>query len=196
MARDAVPSSVKPRTADPGQLKRITDKLKEARDLRLEIASDAEQTKIKQGNLVTLERKTLPDLFNSAGITNLGLEPEGNMPGYEAKREPYVHASIAASWPDEKRQAAFDYLTKHGGGDLIKMEISVMLPMKSTKQQKEVIAALKKLKVPYEVSRAVPWGSLTAFVREMITRKKVMPPLDVLGADVGEMVVMKPRVTK
>jgi hypothetical protein len=196
MARDEAPSSVKPRTADPGQLKRITDKLKEARDLRLEIASDAEQTKIKQGNLVTLERKTLPDLFNSAGITNLGLEPEGNMPGYEAKREPYVHASIAASWPDEKRQAAFDYLTKHGGGDLIKMEISVMLPMKSTKQQKEVIAALKKLKVPYEVSRAVPWGSLTAFVREMITRKKVMPPLDVLGADVGEMVVMKPRVTK
>jgi hypothetical protein len=196
MARDEAPSSVKPRTADPGQLKRITDKLKEARDLRLEIASDAEQTKIKQGNLVTLERKTLPDLFNSAGITNLGLEPEGNMPGYEAKREAYVHASIAASWPDEKRQAAFDYLTKHGGGDLIKMEISVMLPMKSTKQQKEVIAALKKLKVPYEVSRAVPWGSLTAFVREMITRKKVMPPLDVLGADVGEMVVMKPRVTK
>jgi hypothetical protein len=196
MARDAVPSFVKPQKTDPNQLKRITETLRQARDLRLEISSDAEQAKIKQGNLFTLERKTLPELFNSAGITNLGLEPEGNMPGYEAKREPYVHASIAASWPDEKRQAAFDYLTKHGGGDLIKMEISVMLPMKSTKQQKEVIAALKKLKVPYEVSRAVPWGSLTAFVREMITRKKQMPPLDVLGADVGEVVTMKPRTKK
>lgn len=193
MAKEAAPSFVRPRAPDPDQLNTIRKAVAQARDLRLEIENTNDSLKTKKQELTLLERVTLPDLFNSAGITNIGLEPSGDLPGYEATRDSYVHANIAESWPDEKKNAAFKYLQDNGGGDLIKATITVLLPMKSTKERKEVIAALKKLKVEHTVSMSVPWASLTSFIREMIKRKKQVPPLDVLGADIGEIVKLKPR---
>lgn len=197
MARDAMPAYIKtgPK-GTPNQLQELRAQVAKVRDLKLEIDDTDKRLKERRQDLEQLERKTLPDLFNKVGISEITLDPEGNLPGYEAKREQYVHASIAAGWPEEKREAAFKYLQANGGGDLIKTEITITLPMKSTALRKTVLAAIKKLKVPHSVTLTVPWASLTAFIRETIKHKKKLPPLDVLGADVGEIVRLKPRQPK
>jgi hypothetical protein len=187
------PAYVKAKAA-PGEpeLEKIRDACKAARNLQLEISDAENALKEKRASLNDLERKVLPDLFSVAGITSLTLEANGNMPAYEAERSPYYRANIAANWPDEKRQEAFDWLEKNGGGDLIKAEIIITLPRKSEKLRKSVLAALKKLKLPdVEVDLAVPWSSLTSFVRECYEKRKIKPPLDKLGADVGEIVRLK-----
>lgn len=189
------PAFVKAEPLSEDQLSRITAKLRAARDLKLEIAQTEEALKDKKSHLTAIERVELPEMFQKAGINSLGLDPEGNMPGYDCSKEPYYRANIAASWPEEKRQAAFDWLKKNGGPDLIKTEISIMLPQKSQAIVKQVVKALKALKVTsFTVSESVPWSSLTAFVRECYKRQKKVP-LDVLGADVGEVVNLKQRQT-
>lgn len=193
MARSATPAYVKPKTVPPQQLEKIKAALVKARDLQMEISNGDTIQKQRREELRTLEFRTLPDLFNQAGVSNLGLDPDKNFPGYDASRAPYYHANIAANWDADKRKAAFDWLEKNGGGDLIKTEIVIQLPAKATALRKLVLKTVAKLKVPYDVNLAVPWASLTAFIKEYITKHKKMPPLETLGAEVGERVTMKPR---
>ena len=196
ISRTAAPT-VKPRGASETQLQQIRDAVRSVRDLQLEISSAEEAIKEKRVRLNDLERKTLPELFSVAGVKSLTIEAEGNMPAYFAERSPYYRANIAANWPDEKRQAAFDWLEKNGGGDLIKSEIVITLPRKSEKLRKTVLATLKKLKLDQvDIGLAVPWASLTSFVKECYEKRKIKPPLDTLGADVGDIVKLKPQKEK
>lgn len=185
------PKAATAKTASPETLKQITGSLRRMRDLGAEISDAQQAIKEKQDALATLERKTLPELFTQAGVKALTLDKEGNMPAYEAERSNYYRANIAVSWPEEKRQAAFDWLEKNGGADLIRCEIMVAVPRKDLKLRKAVVAALKKLKVEHHISLNVPWASLTSFVKECYERKKKAPPLELLGADVGEIVRLK-----
>lgn len=162
----------------------------------MEIADAETSIKEKGEELHNIERKSLPELFSLAGITSLTIEKEGNMPAFTAERAAYYRANIAASWPEEKREAAFKWLESNGGGDLIKCEISVFIPnkQKKTKQMRNaVLAVVKKLKLEHSISLAVHASTLTAFVRESVEKRKKVPPLELLGADVGDIVRLKPK---
>lgn len=185
------PAYVKAAPPSKDKLDKIREGVKAIRDLQLAIVDKKNEVTELNQSLTTLSRNTIPDLFAASGITNIGIDPEGNMPGYEAESLPYYKAGIAASWPPEKKEVAFDYLIANGGGNLIQTTITVDLPVKSIKLRKQVEAALRKLKVDFMVEPSVHWASLTSFVREKIEREKVMPPLDVLGADVGRVVKLK-----
>lgn len=161
------------------------------RDLTLQIADAEDALSRHKQSLYQLERVALPDLFNQAGVSSVTLDAEGNLPSYKATKSPYYKAAIAAKWDDEKREAAFAELARLGGAELVKTEITVLLPMNSTKLAKEVLGALRKLKVDYTVKKAVPWASLTSFVKECIEKRRVMPRVDLIGADVGEIVKLK-----
>ena len=187
------PAYVKAHEPTEDQLKVIRAKLRRARDLTLEIKSAQEAIKDKQADLTNIKRVELPELFSKAGISSVGLEPEGNMPGYDCKKEAYYRATIAAAWPEERRAAAFDWLKENGGSDLIKTEISILLPQKSQKLVSKVIKFLRTIAIDtFSVNESVPWASLTAFIRERYKRQQSVP-LDVLGADVGEIVDLKPH---
>lgn len=175
-------------------LEKIRDEERKLRDLKLEIESLQEQVKDKNKSKTQIEFETLPDLFNKVGITNLGLQAEGNMPAFEGKLKPYYRANIAADWPDEKRQKAFDWLIKHGHGDLIKTEVVILLgrgDLKLLNQIKKLLRPILK-QLDMSVDLAVPWGTLTAFIREQIEDKKETIPLDLFGAQVGQVVELKP----
>lgn len=178
-----------PPTADA--LERVRDHVRRARDTAMEIADKtAALNELKQRQYELLSKK-LPDMFRELGISSLGLEAEGNNPAYSAVAAPYYRANISADWDDERRAKAFKWLRDNDLGDLIKAEYSVEFGMKTEKQQRALVAALKKLGLDYHVGESVPWNTLTAVVRDMVEREQKMPPLETLGATVGTVVTVK-----
>jgi hypothetical protein len=172
-------------------LEKLRAHVKEVRNLTLEIEDREEAlNRLKTARFLLLS-KTLPDMFTELGIKSLELEPEGNTPAFTAKAAPFYKANIAADWPDDKRQKSFEWLRKNKLGDLIRTEFVVELGKDTAKQQKELKAALKKLKIPYDVSEAVPHTTLTAVFKNMVEKEGKTPPLDILGASMGTVVQVK-----
>lgn len=163
----------------------------EVRDLRVQKASLEERAKEIGRAIYEAEHKTLPELFDAAQMTKIGLEPAGNLPGFVAEVAPYYHANISADWPEEKRAEAFGWLTKKKHGDLIKTQITVELGRGTEKIRKKVEAFLKKNKIPYGNVLTVPWNTLTAFVKTEVAAGRAVP-LDTLGATIGRVVTIKP----
>lgn len=167
--------------------------LRRARDADREITDLEARAKAVKAEVLILKQKTLPDLYDEAGIDNLGLPAEGNLPAYDCKLSPYYHASIGAEWPGDDRERAFAYLEKQNAGDLIKSLYIVAVPRGKLPLAKKVQAALTKLGVEFTTKKDVPWNTLTAWVKEQVEKRKVTPDLDVLGATVGRVVQLKER---
>jgi hypothetical protein len=193
MGNKSAPAFIERAEPSADVLEKIRQKLREARDAerRMSDMSESlkEQTKLLQG----LRHETLPDLFIDAGIDNLGIPAEGNLPGYDFELKPFYRANIAADWPQERRKQAFDFLEQRGDGDLIKTTIVVLIPRDQRAKAKKVESALKKLKVNYEIDLSVPWGTLTAWIKEQIEKHDATLPLETLGAQVGTVVKMTQR---
>lgn len=202
MSRDAQQS------VPEDKLEAVRKKLREFRDQQ-QIKAGLEE-RLKQVNIALFEteHKTLPDLFNDVGIDKLGLPAEGNLPAYDADLSPYYKASISAEWPEEKRAEAFKWLDDNNHGDIIKSAYVILLPrgartialalekaIKGLKARLPGKKTLQKVDVDYVVKLEVPWNTLTAFVKEQVEKGEA-PPLDVLGATVGEIVKLKPRKEK
>lgn len=175
------------------RLEKVRAGLRQARDKERE-ASDLEaRARELRGEVVTLTQQTLPDLFDEAGIDNLGLSAEGNLPAYDCKLGPFYHANIAAEWPEEKRTAAFNYLAEQGAEDLIKSLIIVALPRGERKLAQRVEEGLRKAGVPFTTKLDVAWNTLTAWVREQVEKQQTTPKLDLIGGNVGRVVKLKER---
>jgi hypothetical protein len=191
VARDAAPSQDK--------LDKVRVKVKEARDLDVEISDLHQRLSDKRKRVQELTFRELPDLFQDARITRLDLEPEGNLPGYGVELHPYYKANIAADWEPEKQQRAFDHLEEKGAGDLIKTVITVELGRGTRGTADKIEKFLDKLGVPFESHLGVPWNSLTAWLKAEIRRDKRIPPakeLEAIGATVGTVVTLKPKKEK
>lgn len=186
------PKNMAPAKASPQVLEKIREKLRAARDLKMEIVGIEENMKLRKAALFKIERAELPEMFSRAGIDNLGLPPEGNMPGYDAQLKPYYSANIAAAWDDSKKAIAYNYLKDEKAEDLIRATITIRLKMGTTKIRKAVIAALKKLKVEYEENLSVHSASLTSWLKGRVEGGKP-PKLDLIGGEMGQVVKIDPR---
>jgi hypothetical protein len=188
----------------PDKLEKIRDAVRRNRDLQLEVAALEEALKGKAADLLRIQHEELPDLFAQVGMRVLELEAEGNLPAYTARAAPYYRANIAADWDPARRNAAFEWLARRdpktggpgpAGGDnpdIIKTVITVTLGRGEKAAADALAAELAKRKIPFQRGLAVPWNTLTAFVRELVEDRKIMPPLDLLGAQVGRIVTVKP----
>ena len=134
----------------------------------------------------------LPDLFDEMGIPSIGLDADGNMPACTAKVEPYYKAAI----PKEDDGAAFDWLEANGAGDLIRNTFSISIDKADNDTANKLEDYLKTSGITFERKKAVPWTSLTAFVKEEIEERQRTPPLNLLGATVGKIVKLKITKTK
>jgi hypothetical protein len=174
------------------RLVRVRAMAKNARDLQLDIQNTEEKLDERKTTLRKLMEHDLVDLFYEADIDHLGIPAEGNMPAFDLKLKPFCVANIAASWPEEKKTEAFSWLDEHGAGDMIKSTITIELNRGDLALMKKATAALRQSGVEFAVKLAVPHGTLTAFIKEQIKKHKT-PPLDVLGARVGETIKLEPR---
>jgi hypothetical protein len=187
----AAASAAAARAPSEDKLERVRDAVRAARDLQREKADLEERLRAVKTSIYKMEREDLPTLFGQVGIDAIGLAAEGNLPAYECALRPYVRANISADWDPERRDAAFAYLESAHAEDLIKTTITVRLSRGEHALARSVVAALKKLRVQPTVELSVPWNTLTAWVRERVS-KNATPKLDVIGAEVGEIVVLKP----
>ena len=95
----------------------------------LEAALEEAKEKLKQ-----LKHHTVPDKMLELGLDNFGL-PDQNV---DVVLKPYYRASISSNWEEDKRNAAFNYLTELGGEDLIKYTVTYAFD----KQQSQLAKAL------------------------------------------------------
>lgn len=190
-------ASSSPRTVPENTLRAIREAATAARDKVVEKAELDERAKELGREILEYTQSTLPTMLKDAGLSGLELARSSNLPPFELRLKPYYHANIDVGWEPDRKDRAFEWLDREGHGDLVKTIITVELGRGTARIVRAVCAALKKLKVDYTMNRGVPWNTLTALVKEIVEDKaQPMPPLDVLGATVGDVVTIKPKKEK
>lgn len=166
-----------------------------ARDLELEIESQEQALKEKKADLESHYKKYLPDLMDLVGVDAIGVPPQGNKPGKDFKLRPYFSASIAARWPDEKRQEAFQVLKNHKAETLIKTEVIARLPKGSLKKAQQLIKAAKLLSISMEMKESVHSSTLKAWLKEIYDKGQslTLKELEKIGGSVGRTCQPKDR---
>lgn len=188
--------------ASGDKLTLIRNKVREARDITREVMDLEERLKDRKKRLNDITQKELVDVFDGNQITELGLEPEGNLPGYHATIKPYYHANIKAEWPPEKQHEGYKTLERWGGGYIIKTQYIISFSKEQRAEAKAFEKVLDGLGVSYSILLGVPWSTLTSWLKERCefvmkagTKKlkkfEGVPPLEPLGASVGRVVVLK-----
>jgi hypothetical protein len=182
-------------TQAPDKLDALRAAARELRDKEREIADLDERLKAAKAEANEMRHKRLVDLMQEAGVDRVGLPAEGNQPAADAVLSPYYHAVIAADWEPDRRQVAFSWLESAGHGDLIKTVLTVAFGRDERARAKEIQQYLELMSIPYTAQLDVPWNTLTAFVREQVEKYHSVPPLETIGATVGQVVKLKARKT-
>lgn len=172
-------------------LTRIREKAVAARDAEQELKDLEERLKETKNRLNHIYHEELPDLMFEAGVDEIGIPASGNLPAMVAKLGPYYQANIATGWPEERRTAAFNWLDNNKHGDLIKTEISILLPRGKREEAQKLIKQLSKYGP--SIKQSVPFQTLTAWLKDLVESGKDLPPLEVIGGTVGQVVKLKER---
>ncbi len=172
---------------------KIKNIIRERRDLDPEIAQLQERLTALQKRKNEIDYEQLPALFAIEGITKLGLPAEGNRPPIVATLADYCHAVIKADWPPQRKEVAFARLDQLGLSDIVKNVISVTLNRGEDDEARRVAALLEEQDIAYERARSVPWGTLTAAVKELRDKGVDLSGevLDEIGATIGKQVKLK-----
>lgn len=175
------------------KLAAIREAARSARDLDKRIADLTEMLELTRGARRDVVARVLPELMMEAGVKTLGLEAEGNLPAYDFTLRNYARANVAASWEPERRAAGFEALERAGAGDLIKTVLTVEFGRGEVELARDVQAQLSEEGRESRLSMDVPHQTLSAWLREAIARGQELPPLELIGGEVGQIVEMKPR---
>ena len=165
-------------------LARIKSAAQSMRDAKLEIQNIEERLAQAKERYRTLERQELPDLMAEAGMPKMTIAAEGNLPAFEIKVKPFARANIAANWPEEKRQAAFDWLESNGHGDLIKTCITIDIPKEQHADAVDLLQKLQTMGYRPNAEETVHFMTLSKWLKECIG-KGLIVPLDIVGGEVG-----------
>lgn len=185
--------------ADPDRLTALKDKAAEARDLAQTINDLEERLKQHKAELNTLYQTVLPELMDAAGVDRIGIPQDGNAPAMDFRLRPFYSATIAASWPEEKRAAAFATLAKYNAEDLIKTEVKTTFG-KGTKEEAEAFYKASQSAAGVQkatIAQSVHAATLTSWLREQVeTHHTFLPPDDLasIGGAIGR--IVKPEERK
>lgn len=180
--------------AQPDRLERITALLRRVRDLRLDAEDWEARRKAANAEINDLTFRQLPELFQQAATTNVGLAPEGNLPGFQATLKPYHKAVISAEWPPEQQEAGYVALRNMGGADLVRNTITVEFARGEDQLADELASYVRSLGLPCQRGQSVHWGTLTSWLKEQclkFRRDFTRDQLEAIGATVGHVVEVK-----
>lgn len=163
------------------------------RDTQLMIKDLEDRLTAARRELNTLQFETLPAILDNLGVDRIGLPAHDNLPAFDLTLAPYIKAVIPASWPEEKRAAAFTALTAFGHEDLIKTEITAALPRGQHQLAAQIVADMRAHGTEPAVSEQVHHGTLTAWVAQRLETHQPLPDLETIGATVGRIARLKER---
>lgn len=127
----------------------------------------------------------MPDLFHEVGVDNLGI-PELNI---DITLKPFYAASI----PKDKAAEAHDWLEKNNAGDLIKNTVTVAFPREDAAKAGQLATFLRNRGLEPTMAKSVHHMTLTAWLKEQVTKGVPGIPFDLLGATVGQVAKIKER---
>jgi hypothetical protein len=181
-------------TPSEDKLDTIRATIAQLRDNEFEVATLEERTDEIKKLIREAKEKTLPDMFDEAGVSKLGIDAVGNLPPYEIEVTDRYHANI----PAERAPEAFDYLAKTGHEDLIKTIYTIEFGLKEGKAAQRFARSLEKAGIPYNAKQSVPWNTLTAWFKTETKRKPLSSSaMELLGASIGRVAkVVKQRTKK
>jgi hypothetical protein len=183
-------------SASVDKLDGVRNLAKTARDLQLEIDNYAERIVELREQLQQITNIDLPELMHEANISQLKLTADGNKPAVNLKLKPFYRAGIAASWAEERKQKAYDWLVEHGHGDLIKATVTVKFNKEDYAEAQELSSRLTETYDSVNLDRSVHAGTLSAWLREQVEEVGEMPPLEVIGGSVGQVVTIEKEKRK
>lgn len=184
-----------PPSQAPDKLDKVRDAVRRQRDLEHEAEDLEQRMEAVAKELKELQHQTLPDLMDEAQVAGIVLNAEGNLPAYRAELKPYYRANIAADWEPDRRTDAFDYLVEQGAEALIRVTVTVHFGKDQHTEAQGLAKFLTGMGHAPEIAMAVPWATLTAWVRDQVENHKKLPALDTIGGMVGRVVKLKPLRT-
>jgi hypothetical protein len=132
--------------------------------------------------------RDLPELMDKAGIPSITIEDGSH--NFTVSVKTSYNANIAATWDAERRKTAFDWLDRNGHGSLIKTEVVTNFPRDDRDEVANFIGYLDMEGYSYLKREGVHSGTLSSWLREMITSGRT-PPLDVIGGYVERVAKIK-----
>lgn len=218
LAEDAADLSSAP---SDSQMSLLRERGTELVEITADIAALESQLSAAKSRKTELAHKTLPDIMMEMGSDSLGLADAG----VDIVLADYAHANISKDWNDERRERAFSHLEYLGAGDLVKSIMTIPAgkgDMESMRalvslvrvimeggtvdlveavsdwvENDELAEHLQPVSASVSLELAVPWNSLTAFVKEQAAKELGPddPVLDVeaIGATIGKVVKIKKR---
>ena len=164
----------------------IRDKAKELRDFYLHKTDLENQLKEIGEKIQHVERHELIDMFDSAGISSVTVDADGNHPTFVAQRSTVYGGKI----PEERRIEALNWFEATGHGDLVKSVISIQFGMHEHSKRLQVMKLLSDNSVEYYTNESVHHQTLKAFVKGELIKGHVIP-MDLLGAYCFDVVKIK-----
>lgn len=196
MAREAAVDVSKLPSDD--KLRRAAAMARRMVDLQRELKRLEDETKKANVALWDLQTRDMPDLFAEIGTDSVGVPGEGDEPGYDVVLSTITKAAILADWPEDKRSDAFQHLEDLDAADLIKNTITVTFPRGHDDERQEWLRKVRGLNLDFDPpelveSRAVPWNTLTAWVKEQLRSGNKDLVLEKIGATHGTFAVINKR---
>jgi hypothetical protein len=108
----------------------------------------------------------LPGAMAEIGMSEFALED-----GTKFSTKPFYQVS----YQEGMKAKAFDWLREEGHGDLIKHSITVPIAMGASKDQKEIVAFLKKKGFTFEDGESVHGNTLKAFTKKQLEGGESLP---------------------
>lgn len=178
---EAAMSRSPPPQVEEDKLDVVRQRAREAKEIGLRIAELEDQlSELKALSRQILETD-LPELMGSVGIDRLGVPEHGNLPAFDVRLKTNVRAGIAKGWPDEKRKAAFDWLTKNGHSSLIKTDVIVSFERDARDEAMELVERLEASGILPEVDESVHASTLSSWLAGELKAGRPLPPLDLVG---------------
>ena len=179
--------------ASDADLNRAQRLAKDLMDVSSNIEVLEKQLKDLKKRKLEIESREIPDLFGEIGVDRIGL-PEDNS---DVIVKPFYKANIAASWDEERKARAFNWLDENGYGDVISVDVTVSFKRGERGLAESLLHIIRSSfpganSHPPVLKMGVPWNTLTALVKEQIERGEAIP-LDVLGATVGQVASITKR---
>lgn len=197
MAKDSVLALMREDAAKPpseDKLDLIRKKIKELRDLDMEVAQLEEKKVEKNKRIYEIKANELVALFDQAKVDNIGIPEEGNLPAYNMEVGWHIKAHIgsAAEPKVDDYMKSIEYIKKHEP-NIIKTTYTISFGLGEEKKRKEFEELLIKKKIAYSSNFGVPWNSLTAWLKNQLEAKK-SPNLKLIGGTVERIAQMTKAV--
>lgn len=166
---------------DDDKLSTLAAYAKQQGSLEDELKQLEQAIKDRKAELQKLKTETIPEFMDEVGI-----ESFTTTDGRQLKIEPFYQCSI----PKDRKDEAFAWLTQHGYGDLIKVNVTLTFGKSQYDEAIELCNKLESLGYVTTPTLNVHPMTLKGWVRSMSEEGEEFP-LDLFGAFIGRITKLK-----